>query len=344
LIARIWPLGIQKSDQSETVLHRLIRSSGVSGLSAIHPIRNDLEIPIIRPLLALSRDDILQYVRIQNLEYRTDSMNNDLRFTRTKIRHQLLPLLKRDFNQNVEEALSHLAQLAYEDELYWTQHIEKLLNEIGEASADNTASIQFFLQLSKPEQTRLLRLYGMNYDVDLSMIQIRDIVRLLERSEPQGELHLSKSICFYRRYDSFYFAPPVFEEKFNQITNIEVPSIQSIPELNIQIETHILDRNILQIDKNNVWSADFDSKKIIDPVTIRTRYNGDVIQPLGMKGKKKVKKIFQENKISLEQRESYPILCFGNDIAWIPGICVSEQFKVNSQTTSILRIVISELR
>jgi tRNA(Ile)-lysidine synthase len=105
--------GHTTEDQAETVLHRLMRGTGLKGLRGIAARRrlvNNVE--LIRPMLTLSRTDVLSYLEDIGQPYRTDSSNRDPRFTRNRIRHELLPLLKQEFNPNIVAVLSHLARQA----------------------------------------------------------------------------------------------------------------------------------------------------------------------------------------------------------------------------------------
>ena len=115
-------------DQAETVAMRLLRGSGVTGLSGIPAMRQAQGCRIVRPLLAMWRDEVMEYVRRHRLTYRRDLSNDDPRFVRNRIRHQLLPLLAREFNPNIKAALVQLAQQCRGEQAYLqaaTQRLEK---------------------------------------------------------------------------------------------------------------------------------------------------------------------------------------------------------------------------
>lgn len=113
--------GHHADDQAETLLHRLIRGTGLQGLRGIAPIRRDGVVPIVRPLLTVTKQQILTYLADVGQPYRTDTSNADPRFTRNRIRHELLPLLQ-SFNADVVEALSRTALQA--EELFAEQQHE----------------------------------------------------------------------------------------------------------------------------------------------------------------------------------------------------------------------------
>jgi tRNA(Ile)-lysidine synthase len=107
--------GHTASDQAETVLHRLVRGTGIEGLRGI-AARRQLEpgIEVVRPLLHVSRDEVLAYLRDIDQMARHDASNDDPHFTRNRIRHELLPLLARDYNPRIVEVLGRLAEQAEE--------------------------------------------------------------------------------------------------------------------------------------------------------------------------------------------------------------------------------------
>lgn len=98
--------GHHRDDQAETVLLHLVRGSGSSGLSAMRTVKGCL----LRPFLELSRQELEQYCQLRGLAYRSDSSNEDLYFTRNKVRHLLLPLLEREFNPNIRGGLARTAR------------------------------------------------------------------------------------------------------------------------------------------------------------------------------------------------------------------------------------------
>ena len=118
-----------RDDQVETVLHHLIRGTGIAGLRGIPRVRPlEKGLFLIRPMLELSRDDVLQYLKDCDQDFRTDESNTDLRFTRNRIRHQLIPLLKKEFNPNVSQAIYRLAHQAEEVTAVVAEQVDQILD------------------------------------------------------------------------------------------------------------------------------------------------------------------------------------------------------------------------
>ena len=326
------------SDQAETVLQRLLRSTGITGLSGILPIRRDLEIPIIRPLLNCSRSEILHYAGESGLSYREDSMNRDPRYTRARIRHDLLPRLRKEFNPNVEEALASLAGLAREEEEFWRSRMDTLLKRVGRASVESPAGRLRYLSLTQAEQRRFLRARCHSLGIETASVHIDDARALLAGDRPQGEIHLPDGFRLFRRYDRFYIAKEESVSSFAIEYPLQIPGVTRLPELGFEIHADLHAANLFSLKPRDRFQAEFDADKLMQPVLVRTRGKGDTMRPLGMTGRKKIKKIMQEHRLTKEKRDRTPLICFGDEIAWALGCCVSETFRRDPDSKTVLRL------
>lgn len=120
-------LGHTRSDQAETVLHRFLRGTGLTGIAGMRPVSPD---GFIRPLLTTTREEVRQWAAAEGLTWREDSSNADLKFTRNRLRQQTMPVLARDFNVNLEAVLARTAALAEAEENYWAGEVERLYSKI----------------------------------------------------------------------------------------------------------------------------------------------------------------------------------------------------------------------
>lgn len=336
--------GHTKSDQAETVLHRMIRSSGLSGLSGIHPVCSIHQNTVIRPLLCHSLKAVMEYADLQKLSYRHDEMNDDPQFTRVKIRNELLPLLKQDYNPKLEDSLAKLANVCHDEEVFWEDHLNNLSGEFGSVTEDNPGDRNPFLKLSRAEQRRLMRFWLKQWNVDSSFIPIDDAIHLLASDKPQAEIHFSTDVCLIRRYDQFFFGDKQETAPMQVNKPIPVPGKIVIPELHIEVLTELVASNVIQLGSAAGWQTTLDYALVKEGLFIRTWQEGDRIQPLGMEGTKPLKKIWQENKIPLEKRNSMPILCHQHEIVWIPGCCESENYKITDETEMFVQITIQLFR
>jgi tRNA(Ile)-lysidine synthase len=121
-------------DQVETVLHNLVRGTGLAGLAGIPRVRRLTgAASLVRPLLDVTRGEVVAYLAGLGQTYRSDATNEQLDFTRNRIRHTLLPLLEREFNPKVREAILRLSQIAAEADSFLDEQAEALLIETARA-------------------------------------------------------------------------------------------------------------------------------------------------------------------------------------------------------------------
>ena len=189
-------------DQAETVLMRLVRGTGLTGLGAI-PIRRRLEHAwIVRPLLEAWRRDILVYLEQKELAYREDATNADPRFVRNRIRHQLLPLLERDYNPNIKSALTQLAEQSRSDSAYLQEAADRHWKRTVKATnAEVAISIPVFLRQPKALQRQLVRQAIQRVRGDLLQMEFRHWLEAerLFTARPAGTLlHLPGGVQLRR--------------------------------------------------------------------------------------------------------------------------------------------------
>ncbi len=180
-------------DQAETVLMRLLRGAGLLGLGAI-PAKRALEGPIgiARPLLDVWRRELLAYIETEQLPYRSDPSNEETRFTRNRIRHELLPMIERDYNPNIRAALVQLAQQSASDYAYLQEAAGRVWKRVVKVSQPDRVVMRIAVFLSQPEalQRQLVRQAIQQVRGDLHQFEYRHWVeiRRLFCERPLGTL------------------------------------------------------------------------------------------------------------------------------------------------------------
>src|SRR5258708_28361618 len=146
-------------DQAETVLLRILRGTGIRGLSGIHPrLVFEGKDEVVRPLLNFRRTDLEAFLRDRGQRWREDSSNRDLAFLRNRLRHRLLPLLKEDFGLAAVENLADLAEIARAEEEHWQSgHLEVRGYERASPAEKEKLVVASMLTLPVAAQRRLLR-------------------------------------------------------------------------------------------------------------------------------------------------------------------------------------------
>ena len=332
-------LGHTMNDQAETVIMRLLRGSGPLGLSGIPPKRNQ---GIVRPLIEISRPQILAYLRAKGLHWIEDSSNRDLRFLRNRIRHELIPILQR-YQPNLIQILSQTAEILRQDEEWLTNWAEQWL-EVKAERLDSGAlcvKISEFLALPSSLQARVLRAMLSSVGGGLRRISARHITaiqRLLTASRPQGELNLPLGLLVRKSYQTFQVE--VVGDEGDKGFLLEIKGIGSYRLERLQTRIRVDEVDPCQVKPRQLgqWEIVLDADKVSYPILVRPFRPGDRIAPLGLKGTKKVKDLFIERKIPRHLRRLIPIFESRGKIMWVAGIRIDDRFKLTEESRNALRI------
>ena len=304
-------------DQAETVLFRLMRGSGLSGLAAMRMKSG----PYIRPLLNFQARELRDYLQQGHVVWREDASNQDLDFSRNRIRHQLMPLLG-EFNPQVVAALNRLSSQAADEEDYWQSVAADFLDRHGCRSNEHfEMKIEPLRSLSRAERRRILRSFLSQTKPALSGIDFRHIEMIeamLESDRPQADLNLP-GLWVGRRYDRLLCGlsspdPVPYELVISGPGDYVLPNGECL-RFSVEMSGQEDDGTVL-------FSADH----VPFPLRVRSPRSGDRFQPSGMAGNKLLKDYFIDAKIDRESRRLAPVVCFGKEILWLVGMRRSGKF------------------
>ena len=338
-------LGHQRNDQAETVLMNLLRGAALTGLRGILPIRDG---KFIRPLLDFSRTEIEEFVAEQGLQPCDDSTNWDRNFLRNRIRLDLLPLLKRDYNRNIQNTLAQNAELLRAESDYLEDIARKALDAcLAEPATHDVVILNrlMFLRHHPALRRRILRLAIGQIQGDMKQLAFNHSEFMLQLSEgksPNRQLNLPNNLEFLRAYNQLIIQRPTSKIGEFEYT-VAVPGDNNFPELNAVMVATIVEAPSRKTSYvlDGKFQAVFDVDQIQMPLKIRSRRAGDRFQPFGMKGTKKVKDFFIDAKVPQRMRQSIPILVTGDEILWVVGHRTSEKCKVSNKTRRILHLTYS---
>jgi tRNA(Ile)-lysidine synthase len=306
-------LGHHKDDQSETFLMRLLRGSRVTGLAGMRTLNGS----IVRPLLPFSRYELLGYLQSEGLEWREDLSNLDQRFTRNRIRHQLLPALA-EFNPNIRMQLAGLCEQMQQDDDYWSELVAGELPKHGRWRGNEyVLKLNNFLALPEALTSRLLRAALEQVRGDLRGITAAHtaaILMLINEGAPQGELDLPGA-WVARRYDVLVLrsAAPAAVIPFR--CELTSPGDYSLPEN--RILSVALEGSSLGESQNLV---ELSAKEFSFPLHVRSCEPGDRFRPSGMTGTKKLQDLFVDLKLTHEERQKALVLVKDSEILWVVGM------------------------
>ena len=307
-------------DNLETFIINLIRGTGIEGLTGI-PAQNG---NIIRPLLIFSRQEIEQYAKEINMEWREDSSNTSDKYLRNKIRHNVVPVLK---ELNPDFLSSFLKTQAYLHESKAMAEDASILvyQQVAEEKGE-----EIHFDLNKLIKLPNYKSYLYEWLNEFKFSAWEDIYDLVDGQS--GKQVFSEGFRLLKDRDSLILCPINNEDEIEEYYIFKDQKEINIP-LNLSFlkvaDTSLVSNTTIFVDEDKLWF----------PLVLRRWKHGDKFQPTGMEGKsKKVSKFFKDNKLSLIEKENSWILCSDKQIVWIVGFRQDERFKIGNRTKKILKI------
>ena len=330
-------LGHNMDDNAETILMRLIRGTSLEGLKGIEPVRG----PFVRPLIEVRREEIEEFARGHSIEYVEDSTNRSTRYLRNRIRLELLPYLKAHYNPSIVETLSRISGLLRRDAHYMEGQATELFERLATV---NKEEVRFRRrELLCVDEALLARLFLKAVETlchrrDLMETpQVEEFLWALRTERPNLTVSLGGGLYLKRVYGEIVVSmgrpsgTPVPEE-----TMLKVPGVTTIKGTGYLLKTEVVARPERLNEGRNV--AYFDYEYLPRHLVVRTFRPGDRIHPLGMDGTKKLKELFIDEKLPLEERRRIPVVVADGRIIWVAGMRQSEEFRVRDDTRKVLRI------
>ncbi|RNC28698.1 MAG: tRNA(Ile)-lysidine synthase [Candidatus Dichloromethanomonas elyunquensis] len=329
-------------DQAETVLYRMLRGSGTAGLAGIYPVKEG----IIRPLLSVSKKEILAYCQEEELPYAIDKSNDKPCYDRNRIRLELLPELEKKYNDKIQESLGRMAEVLRWDEEFINSQVDKVWSRYCKETPESRIEISLKVW-GQPNAilSRILRRAARKITGEPRGLEYRYIKNMMKYGKKTGWKQDFPGFQVEAGRDGFFFfrrelesEAASFPDQFKTM-EIQLPVDQwnAIPDLGLKVGIF---RSLFQ-DKNILWSSEFDLNqisKLSAPLICRMRRPGDKMY-LRAIGHKELKKVFQENKISDKERFEIPLFATGNSVVWIPGICRSDSLLPKDESSKVFGFI-----
>jgi tRNA(Ile)-lysidine synthase len=377
-----------RDDQAETVLLKFLRGASTRGLAGIYPAvmvkprsqspgaealsdRTDLNVAaeaaplqapltdyrdreetvrIVRPLLSVSRQEVENYLSPLKQSWREDESNLDRSFTRNRVRHELLPLLEREFNPNIRQVLNDLAEVARGEEEFWQQKVlEQLATGLGDRSPGLTPSyvsearvsmksgssvdpghdperldLDGFAALPFALQRRLLKHFVERAGIALDFEHVENLRRGALDESKTVELPGGRTV---RNVGSGYLElsvstvsqeSPVYEYR------LLIPGELQIEALRLTLRAlTVAEQFACELENGNLLDAELVGAALL----VRNWRPGDRFWPAHSRSEEKLKRLFAEKKIPAEQRASWPVGMSGGEIVWVRGFPVAREFQ-----------------
>jgi len=360
-------LGHHRDDNAELVLMYIFRGSGLLGISGIPPVRaaksektkakkiKAKKIKIVRPLMGLKRSQIIDFLTENGLEYVSDASNKDERYIRNRIRHRLIPTLKRSYNPRIIETLNRLSSIIRcEDE--WVETIIQPMFEqsvIAEKSDTVTFSVSKLNGVHIAAKRRIIRKAILRIKGNLRRItfsHIDSVICLMENGPAYGSLDFPDQIRIARSGDLLSLSKETnalrsrtWKLKNAQTLSFEYNMVKPKPlfikEVGMYLKFTETGRDTLpDFGPTDHRVAFFDRDSLKFPLFIRNVRPGDRFTPLGMSGTQKVKKYFINNKVDRTERAKCPVLLSRDKIIWVVGHRIDASRRILPSTRNVLKV------
>ncbi len=319
-----------KNDNAETLLYRIFKGTGIVGLQGISPHRN----LYFRPLLSVDRNSVEKYCSDFGLNPNNDSSNADSIHKRNLIRNDILPQIMQ-INADVVDAINSLSACANEEEQIINEYIESVNEKILD---DGKYITKEFLKLSKPVRMRLIYnvvtpLVPQNYDKKRIQI-LHDFIVDNSHSKSGRVCSVTSGYELFVSEKYIEFLKKKKTEKFS----IKIDKAGEYTNGRVTVNIRECDRMPDKIDKlsGRVVYVDFSSVNF--DFEFRNREDGDIIQPVGMKGHQKLKKYLNSKKIPNHLKDELLFLASGNEILWAVNLGLSDKIKVKTKPTHKIEV------
>jgi len=321
------------TDQAETFLMRLMRGSGLRGLGGIFPVKGE----IIRPLIQIEREEIELFLKKKKMPFRIDETNFDRRFLRNRIRLELIPYIRENYEPQIVSQLGRIASIIREENVFLEKiGKEKARGAILRKNNQHLLDSKSLSSLPKALARRVVQEFISDLKGDLREISFEDVESVLNLKE--GKERPIKKDLVLRREQGLIFLKKKPHPKIRYEYSWNGKSPLEIRELKLRFMGKRIKRgkSPLRFDDNTTAFLDLD--KLRFPLLVRSRQDGDRYRPLGAPGMKKLKEIMRAKRIPLTERERRPVFLSGGEIVWILGLPVSEKFKVQEGSGNIFVI------
>lgn len=314
-----------KNDNAETVLYRVIKGTGVTGLKGIAEKRDN----IYRPLLNITREEIDEYCETNELVPNNDSSNENTKYKRNFIRHQLLPMAE-EINENAVDSLNSLSKVATDESAI----VDEYMNYVKSVVKVNESIItERYIGLSAPVKRKLLYDLVVENNLDYDSEKIYNLYNFVEtnyKSKNGIKTSLSTGMWLYVSFQIIEIITKT--PKLEDEVLVRLEGKYEIGDYEFEITTYA-GENIETFPQDNSYTAYVDLNGIDLDFVLRTRHDGDIINPLGMSGSMKLKKYLISKSVPQHKKDDLILLCKDNEILWVAGLGLSNKIHVTDKPT-----------
>ncbi|MBI2833297.1 MAG: tRNA lysidine(34) synthetase TilS [Acidobacteria bacterium] len=336
-------VGHTRDDQAETFLLKLIRGAGPRGLAGIYPRRD----AIVRPLIAVTRSELRDYLNAHGVPYREDETNRDLKYLRNRVRHRLVPYLHDQFSPAIVDVLAREAKVAREDADYLKRAAEEVQGSVvGTGAEGTTVDVDALLSLHPAVQRRVIlnvltmgsggRFVGFEHVEEVLRMLRRPFSCLITLDLPGQRATRSGDVIILTRREP---GTPADTLKVNFFRYpLSIPGEVEVPEAGWAISAEPSTGPAeIDVASGRGSRAIVRAERLARPLAVRNRRPGDRFRPLGLAGHKKLQDFFVDRKIARADRDRVPVVVDAEDrIVWVVGGTIADDFRVTGATEGVI--------
>jgi tRNA(Ile)-lysidine synthase len=324
-------------DQAETVLLKLARGAGTRGLAGIFPqlsVKRSEEqnlsrgeLTIVRPLLAVLRRDLEQYLQPAQQPWREDSTNAQLHHTRNRIRHEILPRLCAEVNPQVRRTLAEVAEIARAEEEFWQAEVQRYLSAAWSPKKQGGGILcgSLLNELPLALRRRVVRAAAESLGLSLELKHVEELLALSDKAR----VVLPHGWAARRIADKVYFSHGIQAAAKEYEYELLVPGQVEVPEAAITIGANIVDRKNHGPGANSLHLLD---SRFAVGLLVRNWRAGDRFWPANSKRPKRVKELLQDRHITGNEKKTWPVIARGEDVLWLRAFGVRRDLQTQTGT------------
>jgi tRNA(Ile)-lysidine synthase len=335
-------------DEVETFFLRLLRGAGAQGLGGLPPSATWRGLMFIRPLIAVTKIELQEFLRAHGLPWREDATNADPLILRNRVRHDLLPYLEREYQPGLRAIVRRTAGLLREEHVWLDQLAQEALARCQPAAAPERLRVPALLREAPAARRRVLLrwLAQAGYEVDrIDFAAIERVDRLAAGGRARARVPLSGGWSVVRARDELALHRGLDEvAPFTCVLRVPGEVVLPGPGLRVSAQPW---QGVLRPPRHRPGQVPAEATIRADRVgrsglTVRSWRPGDRMRPLGLGGSVKLQDVFVDQKIPREARLGIPVFACGEEIVWVPGYRVAAAWAVPSERAASVRLAVEE--
>lgn len=333
-------VGHHRDDRAETILFNLFRGSGRSGLIGMPASRGK----IIRPLYDLRREDIRGYLRLHRLKYMVDKSNLSRRFTRNRIRLDILPLIEKKISEGVAENIIRFSEILNAEEQHLGHRLEQSYKKVTGKTPGNKIKLDLegFLKYDLWLRRRIL--FRLLNEAGLAEVCYADIDRILDLAgiDTNSRMTIRQDLAAEKYGEWLYVYQPGMKIKSYGL-NVPGKIRLEYPQVQFEIE-FVKSFNVKEVKQSKNAKAYIDAEKISPPLYLAGLKQGARFHPFGRVGSKKAGDFLTDKKYPRPLRDELPVVYDKEGIVWLAGVEIDDRVKIDNKTEKMVKLEVGCIR